>query len=768
MPRRSKRLTKEAPKAVKTTFKIKERQIRKNSALESKITQDKQDVRKNKIKVAKTVEFDDESEEDEERDLILSAFRKSLTRLRQENKKKFEDAFGKGAAGEPLDVDRIDGMVQDQNLSPNTDINLNHSEVKHISPEQKKDLNLLHNIPSEKDPIEKGATKGSIIMRNCNVTNLENEPIPSEKFDNKCEREKQPFNRPSDDCKMNVDKKVFDSNIPSIEEVVQDEVNLNRESVIEGKSDMVDLTSSHDKAINTTWNTNIIISGGNLDSLVRREISLRSLYSALQGIDLTDEAVDLLINICSHVPLQFNVPLLGKKSKLRVQAKQCLLCDPYEFQWIVKASPDDIGPICSLLNDETDFFIDALSFDIRSTRDVSSGLLMYITFLEKLCKNHNEQRENKWYNRDQFIIPIVGNDHWSCALILNVVKFKESILKLCAYSGSKSTNNATELGEELRIIWLDSLRENEYHPIRHRNNLSCMIYQYIKLVYGSDCKSWISIEEFNKFVKHETIDSIKQLERDCGIYCAYNVNICLLISHKLSILKDTNEMQKAYQIATKQTLKISTYINTIRQTTNYIVETLNSRVQCGYGLDLLFFEIQIPQLSLLLNNEEMGKQQLIKKFDKTFNDIVDIMEKDINDRGGKSGNISGFQVKKANIHKLLLGYTFSIPAPYRLKFQKIANDMIEKRLGNNSNVTPDNIHITANQLESILRNARNTALNLNEERIKRLKQSLIKTKNDNPTIFSEKLCKYWIGELHRTDVRLQAIRTVQALTGINL
>ena len=68
------------------------------------------------------------------------------------------------------------------------------------------------------------------------------------------------------------------------------------------------------------------------------------------------------------------------------------------------------------------------------------------------------------------------------------------------------------------------------------------------------------------------LHSIRQQHRDCGLFCANNYNIYLLIAQDLDKCSDTKTVQKVYDNATKNVLPYRDSFSVVEKTAHFLFQ----------------------------------------------------------------------------------------------------------------------------------------------------------------------------------------------------
>ncbi len=373
--------------------------------------------------------------------------------------------------------------------------------------------------------------------------------------------------------------------------------------------------------------TIVSIKGGHMGTEIVRNVVWNSIGSIVAEDDLTDEAVDLLIQLCSHVPLETDMGTRSEETRNKCFSWNKMVHNPYDFKWIVQYDGEDVHYITDELEGGNHENVETLLRIVKNEYEAPRPIVEYCNDLCKIYRRFDRDRSNPIFNDDLMIIPLLGNDHWSCAVLVGVSSYINYFLKSNGYNGpQEEVTRINADGCVLRIYWMDSAGSDSTHLESQHDNISLTLFNLIWLKHRRHVRNNFSYHKFKKGVTHFVVKSRMQRGRDCGVYCAYNINIAMLLEHQLRKGLSGSEFQTLYDSITWRILPVGKYRRVMRLTMNYILQTVFERMECGeFEEEYSGGEVTIPALGTLTNWNTVQKKILQKMYEKMLQKGTEIL-----------------------------------------------------------------------------------------------------------------------------------------------
>ena len=132
---------------------------------------------------------------------------------------------------------------------------------------------------------------------------------------------------------------------------------------------------------------------------------------------------------------------------------------------------------------------------------------------------------------------------------------------------------------------------------------------------------------FTRRSKTFALASIRQQFMDCGLYCAYNTNILMLIAADLEKCSYKKNCQKTYNDAVQKLLPYKDFDTVVEKTAHYLFR--NALLLANYGLQSTNL-IQIPTFS------DVNKVEVEKNIYQKWANFEALVEKNYKEKKNKS------------------------------------------------------------------------------------------------------------------------------------
>lgn len=148
--------------------------------------------------------------------------------------------------------------------------------------------------------------------------------------------------------------------------------------------------------------------------------------------------------------------------------------------------------------------------------------------------------KERWFRRNNIVIPCVGSKNWSTI-------YASSVSDTIEYVHDKVRRNPLETIKDeepkptLKLYYVNSIGDTNHR--KRRQNLNDMIFLFTLFTANLKIKGKGVSNEFGRTLDFKVVrkvfalrtraiflDSTGQKRRGCGLYCAYNYNILFILS----------------------------------------------------------------------------------------------------------------------------------------------------------------------------------------------------------------------------------------------
>ena len=243
----------------------------------------------------------------------------------------------------------------------------------------------------------------------------------------------------------------------------------------------------------------------------------------------------------------------------------------------------------------------------------------------------------RWFSQNSTLFPCVGRGHWS---VLYVSGASDTINHIYEWVRMSETEQNGYKGKKpmLNIYHLDSAGNTEHK--NSRPNLSDMIslYAFFTVNFENAGNAALKADSdryessyhrglFTRRSKTFALASIRQQFMDCGLYCAYNTNILMLIADDLEKCSYKKNCQKTYNDAVQKLLPYKDSDTVVEKIAHYLFR--NALLLANYGLQSTNL-IQIPTFS------DVNKVEVEKNIYQKWANFEALVEKNYKEKKNKS------------------------------------------------------------------------------------------------------------------------------------
>ena len=385
--------------------------------------------------------------------------------------------------------------------------------------------------------------------------------------------------------------------------------------------------------------------GGHAFPYSRTEISWGSLRSLISRDNLTDEAVDFICKMCIFVPPKHKLYNLADNGN-----NPTYVMEPFLIEWIMCTSRKEFNEFYKYVCDYNGVRNWKNVENMLEEREWSVAQRQCITFLYQSIRQfqngNTSQRDEedkesvsrpRWFSQNSTLFPCVGRGHWS---VLYVSGASDTINHIYEWVRMSETEQNGYKGKKpmLNTYHLDSAG-NTVHK-NSRPNLSDMIslYAFFTVNFENAGNAALKADSdryessyhrglFTRRSKTFALASIRQQFMDCGLYCAYNTNILMLIADDLEKCSYKKNCQKTYNNAVQKLLPYKDFDTVVEKTAHYLFR--NALLLANYGLQSTNL-IQIPTFS------DVNKVEVEKNIYQKWANFEALVEKNYKEKKNKS------------------------------------------------------------------------------------------------------------------------------------